>query len=210
MKSIPSVIITTLLSIALMTPKSTHAANAFGIDVKAGLQSNQHYSLDGCGDCQSVPLDSGMNMGLELSYRVKDLRVGLLADNQGEIFGPNQAYFGASATYLWDHRQLSFGGGLEGGLHYIEEYGKLFGPYSINDTDWALLPYLGLRANADWTVWPAAGLHIGLWTALRADLSTLDQKILMEEGFLSDEQTMETYRAGGLQFSGGVKLGLTL
>ena len=62
----------------------------------------------------------------------------------------------------------------------------------------------------DWTVWPAAGLRIGLWTSLRADFSTLDQEILMEEGFLSDEQMMETYRAGGLQFSGGVKLGLNL
>ena len=123
-----------------------------------------------------MPLDNGMNMGLELGYRVNSLRVGLFADNQVEVFGPNQAYLGASATYVQDYRQLSYSGGLEAGVHYMEEYGEFLGPDSVNKTDWATLPYLGLRADADWMVWPAAGLELGLWTALRADLSTAIKK----------------------------------
>lgn len=211
MKTFTSYFLFSILSLSsVLIPLKALAQDAFSIDLKGGLQVNEHYSLDGCDGCLAVPLDSGMNVGAELSYRMGQLRLGILADSQGEIFGPNQAYMGGLAAYTHDYLKLNINGGLEAGLHYVEEYGKLFGPNSVNDTDWVLLPYVGLRADADILVWPALGLRVGFWSALRADLTTFDQELLMEEGLFSDKETMETYRAGGIQLTGGLKLGLTI
>lgn len=212
MKSPKQLISLSILSLLhLLSPDSAQASEHFGVSVKGGLQTNEHYSMKDCEGCQSVPVGSGLNLGLEVTYRVNSLRFGALLENQGEVFvGPSQAFYGGILVYSHDYLRMNFNGGVEAGMHYIEEYSEFLGPYSVNNSDWALLPYMGLRADADILVWSDIGLRVGLWSALRADLSTLDQELLMKEGFLMETQSMQTYRAGGLQFAGGVKLGISI
>ena len=50
------------------------------------------------------------------------------------------------------------------------------------DSDWAALPYAGLRVEADITVWKEAGLNLGVWTSVRAD-NDFPTGHLVDEGF---------------------------
>ena len=148
-----------------------------------------------------------MRVRCELSRRPP--RVGSFGRKPSEdLIWTNPGFCWSPRGATTDYEIANIRGGLEAGIHYLENYDEFMGSHTITDSDWAALPYAGLRVEADITVWDAAGLNLGVWSSLRADLTTFEQQILVHKGFWSEGLQMQAYQAGGLQLAGGVKTGI--
>ena len=214
-KSIHSYVTTLTMALGLassaqaQSPGHTKSTPRWSLDINSGIHDDTPYPTDDCTSCKAVPAHGGLNASFDVNYQVDHLALGLLVESQTEILsGPTQAFVGALVAAATDYDIANIRGGLEAGVHYIEDYDEFLGTHAITDSDWAALPYAGLRVEADITVWKAAGLNLGVWSSLRADLTTHDQEILVDEGFWDNNITMQTYRAGGMQLAGGVKTGI--
>lgn len=191
------------------TPSNTISTARWSLDINSGIHDDTPYPINDCSSCKAVSNYGGLNASFDVNYHVDHLALGLLVESQAKILsGPTQAFVGALVAATTDYEIANIRGGLEAGIHYLENYDEFMGPHTITDSDWAALPYAGLRVEADITVWEAAGLNLGVWSSLRADLTTFEQQILVHKGFWSEGLQMQAYQAGGLQLAGGVKTGI--
>lgn len=207
----------TTLTIALCLASSAQAQSQspnkatpqWSLDINSGIHDDTPYATDDCPSCKAVPAYGGLNASFDVNYQINHLALGLLVESQTEILsGPTQAFVGALVAAATDYDVANIRGGLEAGVHYIEDYDEFLGTTPLTDSDWAALPYAGLRVEADITVWKEAGLNLGVWSSLRADLSDFQQNILVDDSFFGSNRKMQTYQAGGMQVAGGVKTGI--
>ena len=214
-KSIHSYVTTLTMALGLassaqaQSPGHTKSTPRWSLDINSGIHDDTPYPTDDCPSCKAVPAHGGLNASFDVNYQVDHLALGLLVESQAEILsGPTQAFVGALVAATTDYDIANIRGGLEAGMHYIEGYDEFLSTTPLTDSDWAALPYAGLRVEADITVWKEAGLNLGVWTSLRADLSDFQQDILVDDGFFGSNRKMQTYQAGGVQVAGGLKTGI--
>jgi hypothetical protein len=191
------------------------------VQEQASNDSDSYWSLEGrtgfifdrttreinCGNCNPDFYDIGIMFGADLAYSWDDFQAGLSGTLGGVVFGSEQ--YSLSATAGWRHdftSWLQFKALGEVGAHVIDGFasGALFQNIP-DDSDFAILPFVGTRLSLNAKIWPAAGLVLGIWASGQMSLVNREQDFRSEGLF--DSVDHHTYAVGGHQLSTGVNLG---
>ena len=179
----------------------------WSVDTRVGVVFDGSVREIQCYDCKQDYYGGGGIFGLDLTYNWNEFQTGLSGTLSEIIFGGQRYSLGA--TFGWNSELanwLQFKSVGEVGAHVLNNFidAGIFQSVS-DDSDFAILPYVGARLGLEAKVWPAAGMVLGIWGGAEIDLAKREYNRSLSGSYSPVQQ--ETYALGGHRLSVGVNLG---
>ena len=213
-----TLILATLVSLSVSTiahaeviHELSDKEHVLSVGFRTGIHESQSLPINSCSDCSAVPYGSGFALGMDILHRRGTLEVGVSIEEQASpLWGPEESLIAAFIGRRDTFGILAIRSGLELGSHRVQHYSEFLSRRTVTNSDWAVLPFAGARLEGDLEVWPAAGLHLGVWTSLRTDVARFEQTVKMSSGLFEPRVQDHRYQAGSTQIAGGVKVGFSI
>ena len=191
----------------LQEGKTDVSAPYWSLDTRVGVIFDRSIREVQCQDCKQDYYGGGVIVGVDLTYNWSEFQAGL-SGTLGDVTFEGQRY-NLGATVGWRHdiaNWLQFKSVGEVGVHALSNFidGRIFQSVSDN-SDFAILPFVGARVGLDARVWPDAGLVLGIWGSGQIDLAKREYEVSLNGLF--DSVNQETYEVGGHRLSVGINLG---
>ncbi|MBT6489426.1 MAG: hypothetical protein HOK97_06675 [Deltaproteobacteria bacterium] len=187
--------------------KNGDSASYWSIDTRFGVIFDGSIREIQCQECKQGYYGGGVLVGVDATYNWSEFQAGL-SGTFGEVLFEGQRY-NLGAMLGWRHDLadwLQFKTVGEVGVHALNNFidDGMFQSVADN-SDFAILPFIGARVGLDARVWPAAGLVLGVWGSGQVDLAKRQYNASLSGLF--DSVNHETYEVGGHRLSVGVNLG---
>jgi len=186
--------------------KQDDSSSYWSLDARVGLLFDKSVEEIQCQHCYPTTFGAGGFLGLDLAYNWDNYQAGVSGTVSPIVFGGERYSAGATGGWQYDLAHwLKFHAIGELGIQITNNFvdGQMFGS-APDDSDIAILPFLGARVGLDVELWPDGGLMFGVWGSGQIDLYN-HQREFGVNGFGSNET--ETYTVGGYRLATGVNLG---